>query len=161
MDVFSRRKGVLTIQRPMYGRKGNDTSAETYGERKPLRNLLSLAQPVLSGNEIYCLEALPCIHLNSTGSAPASAAPHSCAMTDRRYRVLAVASDPVQYMTPIFRRLAKHPSLDFQVAYWPLQGAQQSQDPDFAAEFQWDVPVLEGYEWSSWPSYTAAPARMG
>jgi len=28
-------------------------------------------------------------------------------MPDRRYRVLAVATHPVQYMTPIFRRMAK------------------------------------------------------
>ncbi len=44
-------------------------------------------------------------------------------MPDRRYRVLAVATHPVQYMTPIFRRMAKHPSLDFQVAYCTLRGA--------------------------------------
>jgi len=73
-------------------------------------------------------------------------------MPDRRYRVLAVASHPVQYMSPIFRRLAKHSFLDFQVAYCSLRGAQQSHDPDFAAEIQWDVPLLQGYEWSSLPS---------
>jgi len=73
-------------------------------------------------------------------------------MPDRRYRVLAVASHPVQYMSPIFRRLAKHPSLDFHVAYCSLRGAQRTHDPDFAAEIQWDVPLLEGYEWSSLPS---------
>jgi hypothetical protein len=44
-------------------------------------------------------------------------------MPDRRYRFLAVATHPVQYMTPIFRRMATHPSLDFQVAYCALRGA--------------------------------------
>ncbi|HKV62958.1 MAG TPA: hypothetical protein VJO16_13660 [Candidatus Acidoferrum sp.] len=39
-------------------------------------------------------------------------------MPDRRYRVLAVATHPVQYMTPIFRRMAKHPSLDYANGVW-------------------------------------------
>src|SRR5258708_14351804 len=52
-------------------------------------------------------------------------------MPDRPYRVLAVATHPVQYMTPIFRRMAKHPSLDFQVAYGTLRGAEASHDPEF------------------------------
>jgi hypothetical protein len=30
-------------------------------------------------------------------------------MPDRRYRVLAVSAHPVQYMSPIFRRMAVHP----------------------------------------------------
>jgi glycosyltransferase involved in cell wall biosynthesis len=69
-------------------------------------------------------------------------------MPDRRYRVLAVATHPVQYMTPIFRRMAKHPALDFQVAYCTLRGAESSHDPEFGANIQWDVPVLDGHSWT-------------
>jgi glycosyltransferase involved in cell wall biosynthesis len=67
---------------------------------------------------------------------------------DRRYRVLAVATHPVQYMTPIFRRMAKHPSLDFHVAYCSLRGAEAGHDPEFGANIQWDVPVLDGHSWT-------------
>ncbi len=73
-------------------------------------------------------------------------------MPDRRYRVLAVATHPVQYMTPIFRRMAKHPSLDFEVAYGTLRGAQASHDPEFGADIQWDVPLLDGYSWRQVPN---------
>lgn len=69
-------------------------------------------------------------------------------MPDRRYRVLAVATHPVQYMTPLFRRLARHPSLDFQVAYCTLRGAEAGHDPEFGASIQWDVPVLDGHSWT-------------
>jgi glycosyltransferase involved in cell wall biosynthesis len=69
-------------------------------------------------------------------------------MPDRRYRVLAVATHPVQYMAPIFRRMAKHPSLDFQVAYCTLRGAEAGHDPEFGASIQWDVPLLDGYSWT-------------
>lgn len=68
-------------------------------------------------------------------------------MPASRYRVLAVATHPVQYMTPIFRRMAKHPSLDFQVAYCSMRGAEASLDPEFGANIQWDVPVLDGHSW--------------
>jgi glycosyltransferase involved in cell wall biosynthesis len=73
-------------------------------------------------------------------------------MPDRRYRVLAVATHPVQYMTPLFRRLAAHPSLDFQVAYCTLRGAEAGHDPEFGASIQWDVPVLDGHVWTHVPN---------
>jgi glycosyltransferase involved in cell wall biosynthesis len=73
-------------------------------------------------------------------------------MPDRRYRVLAIATHPVQYMTPIFRRMAKHPSLDFEVAYCTLRGAEASRDPEFGADIQWDVPLLDGYAWTHVPN---------
>lgn len=73
-------------------------------------------------------------------------------MPDGRYRVLAVATHPVQYMTPIFRRMAQHPSLDLQVAYCTLRGAEASHDPEFGASIQWDVPVLDGHFWTHVPN---------
>jgi glycosyltransferase involved in cell wall biosynthesis len=73
-------------------------------------------------------------------------------MPDSRYRVLAVATHPVQYMTPIFRRMAKHPLLDFQVAYCTLRGAETGHDPEFGADIQWDVPLLDGYSWTHVPN---------
>jgi glycosyltransferase involved in cell wall biosynthesis len=73
-------------------------------------------------------------------------------MPDRRYRVLALATHPVQYMTPIFRRMAKHPSLDFRVAYCTLRGAEASHDPEFDVNIQWDVPLLDGYPWTQVPN---------
>src|SRR6267378_2860962 len=73
-------------------------------------------------------------------------------MPDRRYRVLAVATHPVQYMTPIFRRMAAHPLLDFQVAYCSLRGAEAGHDPEFGADIQWDVPLLDGYSWTHVPN---------
>jgi hypothetical protein len=69
-------------------------------------------------------------------------------MPDRRYRVLVVASHPVQYMAPILRRMATHPALDLQVVYCTMRGAEAGHDPEFDASVQWDVPLLDGYTWS-------------
>jgi glycosyltransferase involved in cell wall biosynthesis len=73
-------------------------------------------------------------------------------MPDRRYRVLAVATHPVQYMAPIFRRMASHPGFDLHVAYCSMRGAEAAHDPEFGATVQWDVPLLEGYSWSHVPN---------
>jgi glycosyltransferase involved in cell wall biosynthesis len=73
-------------------------------------------------------------------------------MTDKRFSVLAVAGHPVQYMAPYFRRLAKHPRINLQVAYCSLRGAEAGLDPEFGTEVKWDVPLLEGYEWTHVPN---------
>jgi len=73
-------------------------------------------------------------------------------MPDRRYRVLAVASHPVQYMAPIFRRMAVHPLIGLRVAYCSLRGAEAAHDPEFGASVRWDVPLLDGYSWTHVPN---------
>jgi glycosyltransferase involved in cell wall biosynthesis len=84
-------------------------------------------------------------------------------VSNRRLRVLAVASHPVQYMAPIFRRLAAVPSIDLHVVYSSLRGVQAAVDPDFATTVQWDVPLLDGYHWSHLPSGTSSEhlSRVG
>ena len=69
-------------------------------------------------------------------------------MAKRRHRVLAIATHPVQYMAPIFRRMAAHPGFDLHVVYCSLRGAEEGHDPEFGAAVKWDVPVLEGYSWT-------------
>jgi glycosyltransferase involved in cell wall biosynthesis len=71
---------------------------------------------------------------------------------DRRYKVLAVAAHPVQYMAPIFRRMAAEPQLDLQVAYCSMRGAEAALDPDFQTRVKWDVPLLDGYTWTEIPN---------
>lgn len=73
-------------------------------------------------------------------------------MPDQRHRVLFVASHPVQYQAPIFRRLSLMPELDIRVAYCTLKGAEAAFDPEFGAKIRWDVPLLEGYPWLEVPN---------
>ncbi len=55
-------------------------------------------------------------------------------------------------MSPLLRRMARHPQIDLQVAYCSLRGAQSAYDPDFATAVQWDVPLLDGYNWVETPN---------
>jgi glycosyltransferase involved in cell wall biosynthesis len=72
-------------------------------------------------------------------------------------RVLLVASHPVQYSSPMFRRLTQHPQLEIQVAYCSMQGAESQLDRGFGVDVQWDVPLLEGYVWVSLPNRSPVP----
>ncbi len=73
-------------------------------------------------------------------------------MPERSYKVLAVATHPVQYMAPLFRRMANHPHLDLQVGYCSLKGAEAGFDRDFQTKVQWDIPLLDGYQWIEVPN---------
>lgn len=73
-------------------------------------------------------------------------------MPSSRFRVLIVASHAVQYAAPVFREMAAHARLDFQVAYCDLRGAEPGIDPEFGTTVQWDVPLLDGYSWVHIPN---------
>lgn len=131
----------------------NDTSAETYGEpQTPAepRQFSTAAHP--AKRVILSFGAHLCIRQNFS-SIPFAAPKFTWyAMSDRRYRVLAIAAHPVQYMAPIFRRMATQPELDLHVAYCSLRGAEAGHDPEFGATIRWDVPLLDGYSWSHIPN---------
>jgi len=48
--------------------------------------------------------------------------------------------------------MSRHPQLDLQVAYCTLRGAEPVHDPDFNTTIQWDVPLLDGYNWVEIPN---------
>lgn len=74
------------------------------------------------------------------------------ARSARRYRLLILSSHPVQYASPLYRLLARHPQIDLQVAYCSLRGAEPGHDPEFGTTVQWDVPLLDGYQWTHLPN---------
>ena len=73
-------------------------------------------------------------------------------MSKQRYRVLFVASHPVQYQAPLFRRFVAQPEIDAHVAYCSLRGAEAARDPEFETTVKWDVPLLSGYSWAHVPN---------
>jgi glycosyltransferase involved in cell wall biosynthesis len=73
-------------------------------------------------------------------------------MSERRYRVLFVCGHPVQYMSPLLRRMAQHPQLEISTVYCRLRGAKAGVDPEFGTKIQWDVPLLDGYPWVEIPN---------
>ena len=80
---------------------------------------------------------------------------------ERRTRVLFVASHPVQYQAPLFRRLASDPRIESHVVYATLKGAQRALDPEFGTEIKWDVPLLDGYEWQEAKNFGSGKESFG
>ena len=64
-------------------------------------------------------------------------------MSKRLPRVGVWASHPIQYAAPWFRHLAR--AVDLEVFYAHRQSAAGQAGAGFGVEFEWDVPLLDGY----------------
>lgn len=67
----------------------------------------------------------------------------------RRLRLAIILSHPVQYLSPLFRRLAQQAEIDLTVLYSTLMGALPAMDRDFGVKVAWDTPLLEGYRFKA------------
>ena len=64
-----------------------------------------------------------------------------------RKRLAIITSHPIQYNAPLFRLLKERGNIDVKVFYtWGQTEQGFVYDPDFKQAFQWDIPLLEGYE---------------
>ena len=61
------------------------------------------------------------------------------------FRLAIVASHPIQYLCPWFRKLAEHPALEVTVLFCSEHGQKPTLDRDFNTVFEWDVPLTDGY----------------
>ena len=60
-----------------------------------------------------------------------------------RFRLGVLATHPIQYYVPWYRALAQ--VLDLEVFYSHRQTTEGQADAGFSVEFEWDIPMLEGY----------------
>jgi glycosyltransferase involved in cell wall biosynthesis len=59
-----------------------------------------------------------------------------------------ISSHPIQYNAPLFALLAKEPEMELKVFYtWGKNSIKDKYDPDFQQKIQWDIPLLEGYQY--------------
>lgn len=65
----------------------------------------------------------------------------------RRAKLAIIATHPIQYQAPLWRRLAQSSSLDVKVFYADRHGTTESFDPLYGKSFAWDVPLLDGYDY--------------
>jgi len=62
-------------------------------------------------------------------------------------RLAIVTTHPIQYNAPAFAELAKQKDLCVRVFYGWRGAIENTLDPGFGQSFQWDVPLLEGYDY--------------
>jgi len=61
------------------------------------------------------------------------------------YRLAVLSSHPIQYFTPLYRRIAGEPDIDLMVYFCSRVGLEDYVDEGFGRRLRWDVPLLEGY----------------
>ena len=62
-------------------------------------------------------------------------------------RVAMVTTHPIQYQVPWLRMLAKTAGIELHVYFAMIPDAAE-QGREFGVAFDWDIPLLEGYEWT-------------
>src|ERR1019366_10716003 len=65
-----------------------------------------------------------------------------------RYQLGVITTHPIQYHASWFRAMAAHPDLQVHVYYCHQATPQEQARAGFGVEFEWDVPLLTGYEHS-------------
>ncbi len=82
-------------------------------------------------------------------------------MANRPLRLGIVLSHPVQYFSPLFRKLAQRPEIDLTVLYSSLAGSIPAKDREFGMTLAWDTPLLEGYKFKTLKNFgLGAPGKF-
>lgn len=68
-----------------------------------------------------------------------------------QFRLAVVISHPIQHFAPMFSVLAARPQMELKVFYCCDWGVSSYHDPGFGTAVQWDVPLLEGYDYEFLP----------
>ncbi len=64
-------------------------------------------------------------------------------------KIAIISSHPIQYNAPFYALLSKVPEIDLMVFYtWGEAAKGQKLDPDFGKVIEWDIPLLEGYNFT-------------
>lgn len=63
----------------------------------------------------------------------------------RRVRVAYLVSHPIQYQSPLLRRIALEPGIDLTVFYGSDSSLKGYHDIDFRVDVKWDVPLTDGF----------------
>ena len=72
-------------------------------------------------------------------------------------RLAILCTHPIQYYVPVFQKLSQVADLDVKVFYGWEGGSNEVDDPGFGRKFQWDIPLLEGYEYEFLPNVATSP----
>ncbi|MEE9355852.1 MAG: glycosyltransferase family 4 protein [Methylococcaceae bacterium] len=68
-----------------------------------------------------------------------------------------LCTHPIQYYAPVFRRLSEMKDLRIKVFYGWEGASQQAYDPGFGQSIQWDIPLLEDYDYEFVPNVAKKP----
>ena len=68
-----------------------------------------------------------------------------------------VTTHPIQYYAPLFKLLSERKQIDIKVFYTWGEASVKKFDPDFGKNIDWDIPLLEGYDYEWAQNVSANP----
>lgn len=74
-----------------------------------------------------------------------------------KYRLGILVTHPIQYYVPWYQALAKHPQIELTVFYCCQQTAQGQAEAGFGVTFDWDIPLLTGYQYQFLTNQSSNP----
>lgn len=77
---------------------------------------------------------------------------------DKKFKLAVIASHPIEYQAPLFRRLAKNPAVDIFVYFCWDFGVKETYDEGFRQMVKWDIPLLDGYNYRFLKNYSLNPS---
>src|SRR6266478_9432078 len=72
-------------------------------------------------------------------------------------RLVILSTHPIQYHSPWFRALAKHPEIELEVWFCHNATPREQAEAGFGIEFDWDVSLLDGYPYRFLKNVAARP----
>ncbi|MFN0082401.1 MAG: glycosyltransferase family 4 protein [Ferruginibacter sp.] len=74
------------------------------------------------------------------------------------HKLAIITTHPIQYNAPLFRLLAERKQIDIKVFYtWSQSAVGEKYDPGFGQPIKWDIPLLEGYDYSFIENISTSP----
>lgn len=77
------------------------------------------------------------------------------------YKLAVVSTHPIQYHTPWFQALSQHAEINLKVYFCHQASAQEQAAAGFGVKFEWDIPLLEGYDYQFLNNVAAQPSIHG
>ncbi|HEY6763817.1 MAG TPA: glycosyltransferase family 4 protein [Candidatus Sulfotelmatobacter sp.] len=74
-------------------------------------------------------------------------------------RLAILSTHPIQYHSPWFRALGARPELNLRVYYCHQATSREQANAGFGVEFDWDVPLLEGYRYTFLKNIADSPGH--
>ena len=133
-----RRYRLPTLQQPQ---GGDQVGRHRYGHQYCFAPDHRTTGAVVPG--VIVKEGLQQMHFEKATDSAASPHPVGCA---RRVRLAYLVSHPIQYQSPMLRRIAQDPEIDLTVFFGSDFSIRGYRDKDFGVEVKWDVPLLEGFK---------------
>src|ERR1019366_6483273 len=68
-------------------------------------------------------------------------------------RLAYLVTHPIQYQAPLLKRIAAEPGIDLKVFFCSDISTRPFLDLGFKRQLQWDVPLLDGYDYEFLPAF--------